>query len=335
MIIKKKKKNYIGIEFLRIFFSFNILLMHCINRFIYKKQLYNINKAFVSMGVRVFFIIAFYFSYDLFSSKKITLIKRRFQRLLIPYIIWPMIIYIYKKYISYSFPYKKNYELKIICYQFLIGNGIAGIFWFSYNLIFISLMLAIIIFIIKNNIIFLLISSIPIYLYYRSNYYKIFFLNYKEIVVFSNRPLASTYILGVIGLSLSYFKMIDKANKKKFFLIICCSTFLLLSILYYEKIKKFGFLLYLFTISLIVLFTIIPFYKLKIENIIKLISLHSGGVYYIHNNINSLINQHLIFRYNLTKGTITICIVNYLICYMLCFIGFRIFKKNKLKYLFI
>ena len=246
-----------------------------------------------------------------------------------------MIIYICEKNIFYSYFIIKYYELKIFFYSFLIGNGIAGVFWFSYNLIFISLMLGIIIFIIKNNIVFLLISSIPIYLYNNSDYYNNFFLNYKKIVVFSNRPLASTYILGVIGFSLSHFKMIDKIKKKNFFLIICCSTFSILFILYYEKVNKFHFSSYLFSISLIVLFTNLPFYKLKIENITKQISLHTGGIYYIHKNINLLIHKHFILKYNLRTGTITICIVDYLICYMLCFIGFRIIKKNKLKYLFI
>ena len=150
-------------------------------------------------------------------------------------------------------------------------------------------MLTIIIFIIKNNMIFLLSSTIPMYLYFTSNYYKNLFLSYKEIVVFSNRNLASTYIFGVIGFSLSYFKMFDKTNKKKIFLIICCSTLLILLMLYYEKVNKFYFLKFLFSISLIVLFTYLPFYKLKIENIIKQISMHTGGIYYIHINIMSLI----------------------------------------------
>ena len=94
------------------------------------------------------------------------------------------------------------------------------------------------------------------YLIFTSNYYKNLFLNYKEIVAFSNKRLASTYIFGAIGFSLSYFKLFDKTNKKKTFIIICCSTLLILLILYYEKIKKFYFLSYLFSISLIVLFII-------------------------------------------------------------------------------
>ena len=175
------------------------------------------------------------------------------------------IIYIYKSNIFYSFLYTKYSQLKILCYQFLIGQGIAIVFWFGYNLIFISLMLTIIIFIIKNNIIFLIISSIPMYLIFTSNYYKNLFLNYKEIVVFSNRRLASIYIFGAIGFSLSYFKMFDKTNKIKAYLIICCSTLLILLIIYYEKVKNFYFLSYLFSISLIVLFSNLPFYKLKMK----------------------------------------------------------------------
>jgi hypothetical protein len=332
MIIKKKIS--IGIELLRIFFSFNIFFFHCKNKYIYKKQLYNINREFVSIGLITFFILAFYFSYGLFSSKNIKLIKQRFQRLLIPYIIWPIIIYIHKNNVFYYFLYLQYYKLKILLYQFLIGHGVAIVFWFSYNLIFISLMLTIIIFIIKIYLLFLVISSIPMYLYYTSNYYKNLFLNYNDIVAFSNRPLVSTYICGTIGFSLSYFKMIDKTNKKTI-LIICCSTLLMFLIFCYEKAKKFYFLKYLLSISLIILFGNLPFNKLKIENIVRQISSHTGGIYYIHININSLINEYIIFKYNIKKGTIIICIVNYIICYMLCFIGFRIFKKNKLKYLFI
>ena len=144
------------------------------------------------------------------------------------------------------------------------------------------------------------------YLYYTSNYYTNLLLNYKEIVVFSNRPLVSTYILGAIGFSLSYFKMIDK-TKNKMVLIICCSFLLIFLILYYEKAKKFYFLSYLFSISLIVLFGNLPFNKLKIEKIIKQISSHTGGIYYIHININSLINKYIIFKYHIKKGTIIIC----------------------------
>jgi hypothetical protein len=42
----------------------------------------------------------FYFSYYSFKLKKINKIKERFKRLIIPYIIWPIIIYLQKKLFS-------------------------------------------------------------------------------------------------------------------------------------------------------------------------------------------------------------------------------------------
>ena len=97
LVNKSHKKNiYIGIEFLRIFFSFNIVFLHCKNEHLYSSKFININRTIVSIGLRVFFILAFYFSYNSFSQKKIVIIKLRFQRLLIPYIIWPIIYYIIK-----------------------------------------------------------------------------------------------------------------------------------------------------------------------------------------------------------------------------------------------
>ena len=65
----EEKKLYLGIEILRMIFAFIILFFHCMNE------------------ITIFFIISFYFSYNSFSLKKISKIKERFKRLLVPYII--------------------------------------------------------------------------------------------------------------------------------------------------------------------------------------------------------------------------------------------------------
>ena len=328
------RKLYIGLELLRIFFSFNILVLHCINRKIYTKLL-NIVKEIVSLGLITFFIMSFYFSYELFSSKNIIKIKQRFQRLLIPYIVWPIFMFIHKNNILYLLLYKKTYIAKYIFYQFLIGNGIYSVFWFSYNLIFASLILTIIIFITKKNLIILLTTSIFIYLYISSGYYYKIFLNFNWLWYYSIRPLAYTYILMTIGSYLSSIKIIEKSNANQKYSIIFCLILLILLIIFYKIIRKYLFLLYLFSISLIILFSILPFSKLKFTANIKQISSYTGGIYYTHVLVYSLIKKYVIIKYNIVEGTIIICIINYLLCFIICFIGFKIFKKNKLKYLFI
>lgn len=336
MLVNKshKKKLYIGIELLRIFFSFNIVLFHCMNKQIYSNKFININRCIVSIGLKVFFILAFYFSYNSFSQKKIMLIKQRFQRLLIPYIIWPIIFYIHKNNFFYLFLYKNKNKLKKLYYQIIIGYGIYTVFWFSYNLMFISLLLTIIIFSTKKNIVIIIVSGIFIYFFSHSSIYDKIFLNYKKIVVFSNKPLASTYILSTIGFYLSSIKFIEKANENKKYYIIFYSTLLILLSLYYKIIKKFGFLSYFFSVYLIILFSILPFHKLIFANIIKHIGSYTGGIYYIHNYVNFIVKKFF-FKYNLIRGTIINICINYLICYIICFIGFNIFKKKKLKSLFI
>ena len=90
----KNKKIYLGIEILRIFFSFCILLFHCINKKIYKQRFISQLSNIIEIALITFFIISFYFSFNCFTSKNLIRIKLKFKRLIIPYIIWPIIIYL-------------------------------------------------------------------------------------------------------------------------------------------------------------------------------------------------------------------------------------------------
>ena len=94
--IKNKNKIYLGIQILRIVFSFHILVFHfhCVHKKQYKLTYIRNIISKVNIDLITFFIISFYFSHDTFVFKNIIKIKFRFKRLLIPYIIWPIIIFI-------------------------------------------------------------------------------------------------------------------------------------------------------------------------------------------------------------------------------------------------
>ncbi len=85
---------------------------------------------------------------------------------------------------------------------------------------------------------------------------------------------------------------------------------------------------------LILNFASIPSEKLNISiyNIIKQMTGYTGGIYYIHVYLNKLLKRYVSFKYN--SGTIFSCIIHYLLCYFICFIGSQILKNNILKYLF-
>lgn len=87
---KKKITKNLGIEILRMILAFWIVLVHCYNssnkqgKIIYKKNFH----------APTFMFLSFYYFFLLLSSKNINKIINRYERLFIPYIIWPLILFI-------------------------------------------------------------------------------------------------------------------------------------------------------------------------------------------------------------------------------------------------
>ena len=328
--IIKTKKLYLGIEILRMLFAFIIVFFHCRNKKIYSQNFNKYLGVLVSLGLATFFIISFHFSYNSFTRKNINRINERFKRFLIPYIVWPIIIYLHKTLSNYINGKNNNILFKLLIYQFLIGNGIYLFFWFLFNLIFILLLFTIIIFITKKYMAFLIFFGLIDILISSSNKYYQYWNGYNKIISFSIRPITNTYKLGLIGFFLSLIKIIEK-NKTHKYLLLC----LFIIFLWIEINNNYfkGILLKLFSIFLILIFASIPFDKLKfsIFSFIKQISRYTGGIYYIHVFTNSLLKKYASFN----SGNMFRCIILYFICYSICFIGCKLCKNNILKFLFI
>ena len=69
----------------------------------------------------------------------------------------------------------------------------------------------------------------------------------------------------------------------------------------------------------------------KFNLIIIQITNFTGGIYYLHTKVWDVLSQKLIIMKN---KNISGCILNYLICYFICYFGTKVFGKTKLKYLF-
>ena len=83
--------------------------------------------------VPTFVFISFYFSFITLNSKNISKIKDRFLRIILPYIVWPLFIWIRDIIINY----KKFYKIifRTIILQQLIGFDFYRIFWLQFDLI--------------------------------------------------------------------------------------------------------------------------------------------------------------------------------------------------------
>ena len=80
-----KKINY-SYQLLRLILCFWVVIHHCCRKvYLFKGKFH----------VPTFLLMSFYFYYNTLKNKNIKKIKQRYQRILIPYIVWAIFIYIF------------------------------------------------------------------------------------------------------------------------------------------------------------------------------------------------------------------------------------------------
>ena len=346
---KSNKKNYLGIEILRMILSFLIVIVHCSNfeslnitflKFAWGNLKFYVPTFFINK-IKQRFVRIFIFVF-IFIILIITLFLNGKDSRLMPYTFWPIIFWI--RYNIYNFLYgiKDKEILKNLYYQLLIGHGFYGVFWYLFNLILISVFFIIMIKTLKKNIIFIMIILyILIYIYNYLGYNEYIFSKFNHRVEHSIKSISSSLFYSISGFFLGSIKILNKFNKYKasyrIFIII------LLSILIYiiensSKINKYFhyiFMINIISIFLFVIFGIFPFDKIKINNtiicFINYITKYTGGIYYLHSEVRDL----LVTYYNSFKfRNLKECLIIYLICYYICFLGSILFRKSIFKYIF-
>jgi len=337
--IKNKNRN-LGLELLRMILSFFIVVIHCCN--VKNKILFKLlfEKPF---HVSFFFLTSFYFSYNIFLSRNIFKIKLRFLRILIPYIIWPMIIYIINNsfYIFFGLSlYNKKLLFKELVIQIILGRNYHQVFWFQFNLIFISLLFTILSFIIKEHFLLILqiIGIIAYYLQYSSLNYNIFF-SYHDNIKHTVGLIVEMMPIAVTGLILKSIDLLEKLRiiRKQSLLLIFIIFILILHIDFIIRPKGLLYPGILINIGAILLFS---FFGIMLINeklnknlivIISYITKYTGGVYYLHTVVRNIIIEKISLVNNRTYSG---ALIIYIICFLVCFIGNTILRKTELKYLF-
>ena len=334
-----RKNRNINIELLRTFLSLWIVILHCSK--ISKKAKRYILKGF---HVPTFFLLSFYFYYPILSQRLTTKIISRFQRILVPYIFWPIITLLLNNFllmIASKGIYKGKgiLTLKDIYIQFLFGTGYHWIFWFQFNLIFVSLFFTIISFMFKNYFLIILhyFGLICLYLNYSHIIYNYLF-PFRHHLKIPLGCLLEMIPLAVIGCDYNSIKLLLKMKE-----IPLHNQIILLVLLYFLfkydfdiNILGFRYPLVLLNImastTLLILFNSLKIDKLLFLNpIIIIITKFTGGIYYVHIVFRDFLrNNFYFFSKTLASG-----FVIYFLCYIICFIGYSFFRNNKMKYLFI
>ena len=345
---KKKQKNEgiefnIGLAILRPILAFFVIITHFYNSYLAKGywKLIFIKTERLHFHVRIFFIMAFYFSYKTIISNDSKKILNRLERLCIPYFLWPAIIY----YLNNKLLIKYKRNIKIITYenlkmQYLFGDIFIPTFWYQWDLILITLLFILIVLIFKSHYNFILIIlCIQSFIYqYNGKNYQHF--RYKKNGLYTLGRILEMLPCSVIGFNIAFSGILNFLKKHRFKAIIIFAYFSYF-LAYYDIFTSKagfnynGFKMYFVSILLFIIFALFPSDKIKNKIIIwfiKQITNYTGGVYYLHMPICSYIRPYIkIVESKTIKG----CLIIYILCYIFCMIGNLIFGKTKLRNLFL
>ena len=342
-INNKSKRINIGLQLLRMILCYWVIFVHVVPKIINKR--FRNNLSLKHYHVPSFMLISFYFYYRHLKNRDINKIILRFKRLLTPYLLWPLIYMIINNLgfiINNNFGiYKKFLSPKDYFSQLIGADYYASTFWYLQVVLFISLLFTICAFLFRNKFLLIIqLFGIVIYRIHRSQIYiilkKIYFFRLFFVCFIRMMPIA---IVGMTFCSIN-FEINSKKNYLKYLFINLVSLYFLFSFQLFN-INDEGIKMYadvdsniLAAINMFYFFSLLPLSNIKNKKVllfIKLITNHTGGIYYLHPLIILILGKITKFvKYRTIFGTILI----YIYTYFFCFIGNLLFNKSFLKFLF-
>lgn len=336
---KKFSQRNIGLELLRTFLCFKVVLLHYYTG--NNKTIKNIQNNHIQ--IPCFFFMSFYFLYPIVLKRNIIKMKLRLERLLIPYIIYPISFWLINNLIFFIFKFNrfnKYLTLKELEIHLIVGKGIHGIgvLWFQFNLLIYTFIFFIISFILKKfYLVFFQIITLISYLIQYSGLNYNFFSQYSKKIWMPVGNLVETLPLAIVAFSLAsinYFEKGSKNDRRKNIIFYTFYLYLIRNYNIFSYLNGYAspgikplinsFFLF-FVFSNISLKDINP----KIIFLIKQITRYTQGIYCLH-----IIIQIYMKKYLDKNGSFLGSILLYIFSYFTSFIGFNIFGKTKLRLLF-
>ena len=189
-----------------------------------------------------------------------------------------------------------NYHsLKYLIISLINGHEINFVLWFQNILILLTILFLIIIYIFKKNfliILFLLTLIAYIFQYSRINYF-FFINNFNENSRATFGRFAEAFPNAMTGFYLSSLDVVTKGENHRIKIPFFCVIILILitKFHYYEQLdssynfKYGGIRLNIGAICIFMIFSLLPFEKIKKKTLIIIISKitsNTGGIYFIH-----------------------------------------------------
>lgn len=328
----------LGLELLRNILCFWVISFHCLD---YKNDIISYI-VHINYHVPCFFVISFYFLYPIIQMKNIDKMKLRIIRIIIPYLVWPLIIWIIENLsflIFHTNSYKRIISFNDLMIQFIVGRKFMKHLWFMFNLLFFSILFFIMSFFCSHfNFLFnLQIASIFSYIFQYSEINYIFFEKYSNCISHSIGYFVETMPFAHSAFLLYSSKFVEKLriNNIKSIIILTLILYLISKYNIFSRLRGYTYSGIDKNIASVILFNI--FYLIPLDcskpkfifNLLRLITRYTQGIYCLHIYISYII----LLSFNI-KGTLFACFSIYFIGYIFSLIGSKIFHKTNLKYLF-
>ena len=284
--------------------------------------------------------MSFFFCYRIIYSKNITKIRERFERLLIPYFIWPIIILIINNIFYLSLNIKLKISLKELLIQYKTGHNIVAVLWFQLNLIMSTVLILSIKLLFDKNISFFLVNiQIIAYFFQYSDFNYNLFIKYDYYRRYPFGRFMEIIPHCITGYILASLNLLIYLKQNKIKSISSLLVFLSFIIKYKIIINPKGFnyqgiLLHIKSLIIFLIVAIMPSEKITNKNIIKFIknlTNYTSGIYYLHIPISLYLSNFFLL---IKKKTICGCLIIYIICYCISCFGIIVLGKTKLRHLF-
>ena len=223
-----------GIAFLKVFLAFDVIRSHNFKINSTKNKILKFIMRNRRIHVPSFFIISFFFIQKELISLNINRFIKRIERLIIPYFIWPIIIWILNNIINKIYYSKFASSFRALKYQLLWGTNFLGQLWFQWDLIVITTIFFILIYIFKKNYlsIFQIVNFLAYFLQYSGINKKIYMYFSREKREVLGR-FTEVIPYAVSGFSLASLEIIKNIQQFKI-------KTLIFALLFYILIEKYN-----------------------------------------------------------------------------------------------
>ena len=328
-----------GFTLLKSILAFDVIISHCYNTNSSRNNIIIFITRRRKVHVPSFFMLSFYFNYNTLISSNTKKKIDRLIRLLIPFVLWPIIVFVFCNLISTYRQFPKLTSFDVLIYQLLTGQGQELFhFWYLFDLIFTTLLFMGIIKLFRKKYLFI-INLLLIFSYYLqySEYNKKIIPYFRNIEGLKRENELLPF--AVVGFTLNALNVLKILENYKFNSFIMCILIYNLTIdneIFRNifGISYHGIKLNVLAVCIVILFSLFPSNKIKnkkLINILKLITNYSGGIFYLHQLVQFFFKP---YYNNIRNGTFTGIIQIYFISYIISVIGANIFYKTKLKFLF-